>query len=44
MIARVSGVASTRSWPARAWSEWPWLTTAVGTGRSGSTKKSPGLQ
>ncbi len=44
MIASVSAVASTVSWPARAWSEWPWLTTAVATGRKGSTKKSPGRQ
>ena len=33
MIASVSAVASTVSWPGRAWSEWPWLTTAVATGR-----------
>ena len=37
MIAMVSGVARTVSWPGLAWSAWPWLTTAVETDRTGST-------
>jgi len=36
MIASVSGVAATISWPARAWSAWPWVITARATGRTGS--------
>src|SRR5690606_24908147 len=30
--------------PARAWSPWPWVITARGTGRQGSMWKSPGGQ
>jgi hypothetical protein len=44
MIASVSGVASTRPWSGRAWSEWPCVTMARATGRAGSMKKSPGAQ
>src|ERR1700681_1833724 len=40
----VSCVASTAPWPARAWSEWPWVITAVSTGRVGSIWKPPSLQ
>src|ERR1700681_3259592 len=40
----VSSVASTAPWPARAWSEWPWVTTALSTGRVGSIWKPPSLQ
>jgi hypothetical protein len=32
----VSGVASTAPWPARAWSECPWVMSARATGRVGS--------
>ncbi len=37
-------VASTAPWPARAWSEWPWVISARSTGRIGSMWKPPGLQ
>src|ERR1700704_5911861 len=40
----VSCVASTAPWPARAWSEWPWVITALSTGRVGSIWKPPSLQ
>jgi hypothetical protein len=42
--ASVSGVAIAGPWPARAWAEWPCVTIAFATGRTGSTKKPPGLQ
>src|SRR5579862_770016 len=44
MIASVSGVATTVPCPARAWSAWPWVTTARATGLVGSIWKSPGGQ
>ena len=44
MMSRVSRVASTAPWPAVAWSEWAWVTSARATGRTGSMKKSPGGQ
>src|SRR5882762_5180108 len=40
----VSCVASTAPWPARAWSEWPCVITALSTGRVGSIWKPPSLQ
>ena len=43
-MASVSAVASTAPWPGRAWSEWPCVITARGTGPAGSMKKSPGTQ
>ena len=36
MMSSVSRVASTAPWPARAWSEWPWVMSARATGRTGS--------
>src|SRR5882757_4629247 len=39
----VSCVASTAPWPARAWSEWPCVITALSTGRVGSIWKPPSL-
>ena len=33
MISSVWRVARTFSWPALAWSEWPWVIKARGTGR-----------
>ena len=44
MMSRVSRVARTAPWPAVAWSEWAWVTSARATGRVGSMKKSPGGQ
>ena len=32
----LSGVATATPWPARAWSECPWVITARSTGRTGS--------
>ena len=43
-IAAVSGVARSAPCPARQWSACPWVTTARGTGRVGSTQRSPGGQ
>src|SRR4051812_49196676 len=43
MIARVSGVAKTSSWPPRAWSAWPWVTSARGLGTFGSIHASAGF-
>src|SRR5262245_24985287 len=40
-MSSVSCVASTAPWPARAWSEWPWVISARSTGRVGSIWKSP---
>ena len=34
MIASVSGVAHTQPWPPRAWSAWPWVTSARALGIS----------
>ncbi len=42
MIASVPAVASTLPWPPRAWSAWPWVTSADGLGVDGSIQKSPG--
>src|SRR5262249_37327673 len=42
--SRVSCVASTAPWPRRAWSEWPWVITALATGRTGSMWKPPRRQ
>src|SRR5215467_12071519 len=44
MRSSVSWVASTAPWPARAWSEWPCVITALSTGRVGSIWKPPILQ
>src|SRR6266516_1081092 len=44
MRSSVSWVASTAPWPARAWSEWPWVMTALSTARVGSIWKPPTLQ
>src|SRR2546423_1551155 len=44
MRSSVSRVASTAPWPARAWSEWPCVMTALSTARVGSTWNPPGLQ
>src|SRR5215470_11001344 len=44
MRLSVSWVASTAPWPARAWSEWPCVITALSTGCVGSIWKPPILQ
>src|SRR5262245_42808158 len=44
MRSSVSWVASTAPWPARAWSEWPCVITALSTGCVGSIWKPPILQ
>src|SRR4051794_17673617 len=44
MMPSVSAVAITAPCPARAWSEWPCVTSARGAGRSGSMWKPPGGQ
>src|SRR6266545_2617794 len=44
MRSSVACVASTARWPARAWSEWPWVMRARSTGRVGSIWKAPSLQ
>ena len=36
MMSSVCRVASTEPWPERAWSEWPCVISARGTGRTGS--------
>src|SRR5919197_2942449 len=44
MRSSVSWVASTAPCPARAWSEWPCVMTALSTARVGSIWKPPTLQ
>src|SRR5262249_45809946 len=44
MIAIVAGVPSTRSLPGLAWSPWPCVTTARGTGIIGAMWKPPGSE
>ena len=44
MMSRVSRVARTAPWPGVAWSEWAWVISARGTGRTGSMWKPPGGQ
>ena len=43
-MSSVSCVASTAPWPARAWSEWPCVISALSTGRIGSMWKPPSGQ
>src|SRR5688500_15765816 len=43
MIASVSAVANIEPWPPRAWSPWPWVTSARALGSPGSTQASAGF-